>query len=292
VVDSDIWAYSIGFAAQRTLYDAVVSDADGEFVERGIFDSKDEPMAIAAAIGGEVDFASVVEPSPLRHALHMCKLVLLRLEDDLDKAGIDFRRMELYLTGKGNYREKLATIRPYKGNRLKLEKPVHYKAIRRYLMERWGAQVVEGFEADDMVAMIAAAEDYDPQRVVIVSADKDLRTVPGLHYNQGKRTFETITEQQALVAEYRQILSGDTTDNIVGCYKTGAKRAEKIIDAAMDERGMWGAAALEFAISLSRHGCPYADKTPFEALLETYRLVHMARGMDETRLDWVPGVVR
>src|SRR5512138_3812811 len=45
---------------------------------------------------------------------------------------------QLYLTGKNNFREKIAVSKPYKGNRLQ-EKPFHYKNLRAYMVGKWNA---------------------------------------------------------------------------------------------------------------------------------------------------------
>ena len=60
----------------------------------------------------------------------------------------------LYISGKDNFREKVATILPYKGNRDPLHKPKYYKEIREYLKDAYGAQVVDGQEADDEIGII------------------------------------------------------------------------------------------------------------------------------------------
>ena len=59
---------------------------------------------------------------------------------------------DLFLTGSGNFREQLATIRPYKGNRPD-DKPYHYERVRDYLIKFRNAILVEGMEADDAVSI-------------------------------------------------------------------------------------------------------------------------------------------
>ena len=56
----------------------------------------------------------------------------------------------LYLTGSNNFRNDIATVKPYKGNRQK-PKPYHYKNARAYIMSLPNAVMVEGMEADDAI---------------------------------------------------------------------------------------------------------------------------------------------
>ena len=141
---------------------------------------------------------------------------------------------ELFLTGKGNFRNEVAVTAPYKGNR-KSEKPKHYHLLREYLVLSWGAYVVEGMEADDMLA-IRATEIGDDS--VIVTLDKDLNQVPGWHYNFVKKEETYITEPQGLLHFYTQFLTGDSVDNIKGVHGIGPKKALKLLEDKT-EAEMW-----------------------------------------------------
>lgn len=292
VVDSDVLAYSVGFAVQRTLYDYLLLDGD-EIAGEGIAESREELNAIEATTGGKVEAFPLVEAEPLHHALYLVKRSILAIEEALDEYGLDYDRLELFLTGKGNFRDEIATIRGYKANRIGTPKPVHYKAIRRYLRDRYKAVVVHGWEADDEVAMAAHAEQYHPDRVCIVSADKDLRTVPGRLYNFQRKEMSIISEQEAMVTFYRQILTGDATDNIVGCYKTGEAKAAKLIPDDITEAEAQKTCLQAFEKSKSLAGCPYATMSGEQALTETGRLVHMARTPAQTKFPglWEPTLI-
>jgi len=61
---------------------------------------------------------------------------------------------QLYLTGKTNFRNDIATTAPYKGNR-PTEKPKHMGFIRAALEGDWGAIVSVDEEADDAIAIKA-----------------------------------------------------------------------------------------------------------------------------------------
>lgn len=289
LVDADALAYTAGFASQSVVYDWCYHK-DGDIIDEGITADKSYLpfLDIERPMGVEFSYESRVEAQPLENALAMTKRSLLHIEDILNREEVEFKRMELYLTGKGNWRERVATIKPYKGNRT-AERPVHYAAIRRYMTERWKAETVDGMEADDMLAIIAAQEDYDPERVLIVSMDKDLMTVPGRLYNFKRKKFYHVTKQQALVNFYKQCLTGDTVDNIGGCFRCGPSRANEVLNESMPEEEMYQAVLREYELSLPRKDCPYVDLGAEAALLENARLLHMQRRVGEM---WAPPTAR
>jgi hypothetical protein len=277
--------YGCGFAAQRTVYDWIAGN-EHEYVE-GVAPSAEDLGAVKALLpeGWTLEATARAEAEPVENALALIKRQLLRVAARLDSDGYIYEDLELFLTGKGNYREDIAKVKPYKGNRLLMEKPVHYKALRRYLVRQWKAQIVHGVEADDIVATISASYQHDPDQVMIVSQDKDLRTVPGLLYNYRRDTYELITAQEALCAFYRQILTGDPTDNIPGCHRCGEKRAEQVLRATMTESQMYATVLEEYQASLLKAGCLYAGREAADVVLEMGRLLHLQRRPGEL---WVP----
>lgn len=134
----------------------------------------------------------------------------------------------IFLTGQGNFREHLATLRQYKGNRDPNHKPKYYKDLKQYLIEVHGAVVVEGKEADDELGCCQMEAEQDT--TVIVSIDKDLDNIPGHHYNWRKKEYYYVDQTTADKLYWTQVLTGDTTDNIPGIPKVGPKTADKILD--------------------------------------------------------------
>jgi hypothetical protein len=145
-------------------------------------------------------------------------------------------RWELYLTGKGNFREKIATTAVYKGNRLNTPKPEHHGALRDHLVQEWNAVIIQGQEADDAIATRATTLGDD---CVIVSLDKDLDQVAGYHYNFVKKEAYYITPEEGLLRFYCQILTGDAADNIMGIHGIGNVKARKMLQDAEDEAEMY-----------------------------------------------------
>ena len=145
---------------------------------------------------------------------------------------------EFHLTGKGNFRDEIAVTKPYKGNRTGMKKPKHLQALRDYLVDKWGAIMHEGQEADDGMAI----KQYElGDESIIVSIDKDLDMVPGWHYNFNKRSRYYTTPEEGMYKFYKQILTGDRVDNIQGVMGIGEKKAEKILAECTTESEMWKA---------------------------------------------------
>lgn len=139
----------------------------------------------------------------------------------------DGENVRLFLTGSGNYREYLASIQQYKGNRDPTHKPKYYREIKDYLVDVWHAEIVNGREADD--ALGVAQFQAEPETTVIVSIDKDLDNVWGWHYNWRKKELYFIDPERADYLFWMQVLQGDKTDHIQGIPGIGPKKAEKIL---------------------------------------------------------------
>lgn len=162
-------------------------------------------------------------------------LVQARLQGRIDKileaTGADCYQGYLTSSDKSNFRYEIASIRPYKGHR-KTEKPHHYDRIRSFLEEHRGALICYGQEADDAMS-IEQWKDYLSCRpnlghceTVIATRDKDLDMVPGYHYNwgAGKQVEKKMWLQDSLGGYkcfYKQLLTGDTVDNIPGLFGVG-----------------------------------------------------------------------
>lgn len=139
----------------------------------------------------------------------------------------------LYLTGKNNFRKK---INPdYKANRKDTVPPVYLQECRQYLVDNHNAIISDGCEADDLLGI------NQTQDTIICSLDKDLRMIPGNHYNWTKVELDRVTKQDGLRHFYKQMLIGDKSDNIFGVDKIGPVKAAKLIDHLDDEQDMFDA---------------------------------------------------
>lgn len=141
-----------------------------------------------------------------------------------------------YLTGTGNFRHEISDI--YKAQRPK-EKPITLKLARNYLVDNYNVSVVDGIEADDAIATEANRIGYE--NAIIVSIDKDFMQIPCTIYNYQKQTWKVVSEWEAKVNFYTQVLTGDTADNIKGLHGIGPKKAAKILEGCEDEVALYKA---------------------------------------------------
>lgn len=118
----------------------------------------------------------------------------------------------------------------YKANRDPAHRPTWFKEIKEYLIEKHGAVFSEeGDEADDALGIAQTEMNAAGVHTVLCTKDKDLDMIPGWHYNWSKnRKDDGLYYVDELTADkifYKQLLTGDSTDNIPGMYKILGKKA-------------------------------------------------------------------
>ena len=171
-----------------------------------------------------VGFATQEEPEAI--ALHR---ITEMVETCIEEVAADEYR--IFLTGSDNFRY---TINPeYKANRVNKPKPIHLKALREYLVKEFNAEVVDGMEADDAMAINQTGDS------VICTIDKDLLQVEGRHYNFVKKEFQIIGELEGLRKFYTQFLTGDKADNIIGIEGIGPVKADRALSGYTTEQEMF-----------------------------------------------------
>lgn len=185
-----------------------------------------DPILHRAAQCGEYEFDFRNEVTlilgDLREAQNVVRFEIKKLEERFPDADRYY-----YLTGSENFRKKIYP--EYKGNRTK-RKPAGYAKLKDWFRETYPLhRHIYCYEADDLIADAATRyKDY-----VVVSPDKDLRQVPGPHFD-GKEEF-FVTPEQALRFKWTQVLTGDPTDGYKGIPGVGAVVAKKLLKDCIDE---------------------------------------------------------
>lgn len=100
---------------------------------------------------------------------------------------------EIYISGSNNFRLKVEYPVVYKGNRPQ-EKPHYYQQMREWLINKYGAKLADGMESDDMLAIRQLELKEDS---VICSIDKDMKQVPGFHFNLDSKEIVKISKLEA-----------------------------------------------------------------------------------------------
>ena len=149
LIDGDVLRYRIGFACETAIYSLTIVGEE-EWGPRVSFTKKKDMKEWAEEHGlvekEDYNISTRVVPDPIAHCLHSVKL---QMDSIIKGSGAD--GYTVYLSGETNFRDRIATIRKYKGNR-PTKKPFHYENIGKYLIEKWGAVVIEGEEADDALS--------------------------------------------------------------------------------------------------------------------------------------------
>ena len=303
LLDADPIRYRVGFAGQKTIYQIAAELEDGRWVELSFHPAEDKTAFKqlqewkAANPTAEVFYESQdAIPDPVSHVLSMTYMQMESITNEICQHQRWDRRdvsVQVYLSGKGNYREAIATSKVYKGNRDPKHKPVHFKAIGDYLCSSYHAVVVDGREADDEVSIRAWRywKDKNARSSYVVSTiDKDLDQIPGAHYDYMKKVHYHVSENEANDWFWRQIISGDGTDNIGGACGVGPKSADAFISewAELSDAQRWEKVLELYADRQSRPKCYYKGKNPSDVALENARLVYLQRVPGEL---WVaPGM--
>ncbi len=147
----------------------------------------------------------------------------------------------------GNFRKD---INPdYKSNRKDTVKPMLIGPLEEYVKENYEVALFPHLEADDVMGIIQSSTGRmeglngyikDIRDTVIISGDKDMLTIAGEHYNHLTKVKRKVTQDEADLWFYTQVLMGDRTDGYGGCEGIGPKKAEKILHGCLPDN-RWGA---------------------------------------------------
>lgn len=178
------------------------------------------------------------------------EIAFQRMEQLLDTILEDTQAAEfkLFLSGPTNFRYRIYP--EYKANRLNDPKPRHLGDCKRYLQSNYFTVTSENCEADDVMGIAQSAQ-KSVDETCIVSLDKDLLQVPGLHYSwyieggpADKRWVREARMQEISVQEgarnfYTQMLVGDPSDNIKGVPGIGKVKAAKMLAGDISPEDMF-----------------------------------------------------
>ncbi len=140
-----------------------------------------------------------------------------------------------FLGGSDNFRKQIYP--EYKAHRT-APKPKWLESCREHLVVEWKAQLSDGIETDDEIGLAATKYWNEGVPFVVASIDKDLKQLPGKHYNFVKKEFAYVTPMEGYSFFWKQMLIGDSADNIKGVVGIGEKKAKAAIDPLSDEKDM------------------------------------------------------
>jgi hypothetical protein len=94
------------------------------------------------------------------------------------------------------------------------------------LVLQYGAKVTDGYEADDALGIRQA--EVGREHCIICSLDKDLKQIPGRHYNWKTDEDLIVSEWLGIYTFYRHVLLGDKADNILRSPELAARRMGEV----------------------------------------------------------------
>jgi len=212
LIDADIYAYAASSGTEKVHY------FDGEDAEPTVDENLEAALEVA-----ERDIERVA------NKLKATKVIVC-LTDDIDLT-----------TGKVN-NFRVGVYPGYKQKRLTTRRPSTLTRVKEFYAGRYECYQRPGLEADDCMGILSTHKTLVPGEKIIVSADKDLKTIPGLLYNPrvDKTKPRLISDLDADRYFMEQALTGDTTDGYPGCRGIGPESPfVAAVRQAKSLRSMW-----------------------------------------------------
>ena len=151
--------------------------------------------------------------------------VVNRVEEFKDMMKTD--SVTMCLTDRANFRRILNP--DYKANRSKSRLPIILRQVKQWIIDEYDGQMWANLEADDVISILATDKEMD-EETIIVSIDKDFKTVPGIFYDYNKGEYHQPTEEEADNYHLVQAIAGDHTDGYSGVPGIGVTRAERLLE--------------------------------------------------------------
>lgn len=117
----------------------------------------------------------------------------------------------------------------YKANRKTKRSPLVRSALYNYVVENYATYIRPCLEADDVLGILQTSPYIIKGPRIVVSSDKDFKTIPGTHYNMDKKEFFEVSVEEAAFWHLIQALTGDAADGYPGCPGVGPKKAEALM---------------------------------------------------------------
>jgi hypothetical protein len=261
------------------------ASADGRVYKVGGEEFKYKKDADGYATDMGIDLSEVVleyHPEPEENAYHNAKTLLQRIVDNLgikkENVCIGIKR------NKDNFRYAIGP--DYKANRKDVRRPFHIDNVTNYLEEHWWThEITDDREVDDWLGEYATTPGIPHNDCVIVTHDKDLDMIPGKHYRimrTGEDRIYDVSPAEAYKFFCKQVLMGDTADNIRGIKGIGPKKADKIIDPCTSDDELWHTIAEQYIVATISAWEDVADENYYAVASSIEDIIRM-----NARLLWI-----
>lgn len=230
IQECDELAYRCAFACQKQAY--IVHTNKGSYNFKNRY-TKTEIVNNFLKKNKRIDEDYTLEGYVLIEQEHVVEYTLDKMIEKLWQVKHELLKsisdVQLWLSPSdhSNFRYKVAELMGPKGAGYKAGrgvKPHYLSFIRELLIEKYNAQEIFGYEADDALGMFA------DENTILSHIDKDINMIPYWHYNHVTEEIYYIEPGlgyvdykegkvigRGLLFFYLQLLTGDAIDNIPGC---------------------------------------------------------------------------
>ena len=133
----------------------------------------------------------------------------------------------LCLSDRANFRRKLNP--DYKANRSKSRLPIILRQVKQWIIDELGGVLWANLEADDVISILATDKAMD-EETIVVSIDKDFKSVPGIFFDYNKGEYHQPSEEEADNYHLIQTIAGDHTDGYSGVPGVGVVKAQRMLE--------------------------------------------------------------
>lgn len=257
VLDADEIAYQIAAACEQrgVVATNTMNEAQANFKHKTAF--KDFTAGLEIPEGHFVLEETQIAEDP-KNAFATVKAKINNL-----KSKFNTERVELYISGEGNFRLDIPTPIRYKSGRKEQLRPLLLDQVREYLIKYHNAKIVNGRESDDLLVQRMYDGAKSGEIIVAVTIDKDARQCDrGYLYNPDKDELlvncgfgELYIDDKSKVRGtgrkwlYVQTILGDSTDSydprdLVEVVKGkrprfGEKAAFNLLKDCTDDKSCW-----------------------------------------------------
>lgn len=260
VVDCDLIGFKAAAASEARSIEVIDSGGKnlGEYPNRTAF----KKVMTSGSTLEDYEIKDIQRPDPIANTLHTVKVMLDGIREKALVSKVHCVVQGSVSEGYApNFRDSLLLPSKYKGNRSDTIKPLMLGECKRYIVQKYDAEMASGQETDDVCAAYAYRGVQEKKYVVQASTDKDANSNLGYLLNWDKMDKpELISGLGGLYMGgskgdevkgkgrkwfYHQILFGDRADNYVpySCAKArfGEKASFKVLNDLTTDAECWQA---------------------------------------------------
>lgn len=147
----------------------------------------------------------------------------------MSKVGAQYLAIALSVPSEECWRKEV--FPKYKEHRRSVRRPMILPVLKQHMRDKYDVWERPTLEADDVLGIMATSPTIFPGEKIIASIDKDMKTIPGQHFDlkDRERGVYSVTVEEADYWHLFQTLVGDTADGFPGCPGVGPKKAEAIL---------------------------------------------------------------